>query len=39
METDLFLLDSEELQFIQSKHYKTRLAFAVMMKFFRLENR
>jgi TnpA family transposase len=38
-EAELFTLDSEELRFIQSKHFKTKLQFAVMLKFFRLENR
>ena len=37
-ESDLFVLDSEELQLVQSKQYKTKLPFAVMMKFFQLEN-
>lgn len=39
IETDSFALDSEEFHFVQSKPFKTRLPFAVMLKFFRLENR
>ncbi|MEO8963234.1 MAG: DUF4158 domain-containing protein [Gammaproteobacteria bacterium] len=39
MDTEFFALDSEELRFIQSKHFKTKLQFAVMLKFFRIENR
>jgi len=36
---DLFALDSEELQLIQTKPFKTKLHFAMMLKFFRIENR
>lgn len=39
IEAELFALDSEELRFTQQKHFKTKLQFAVMLKFFRLENR
>jgi hypothetical protein len=39
IEAELFTLDSEEFRFIQSKHFKTKLQLAVMLKFFRLENR
>jgi hypothetical protein len=39
IELDLFALDSEEIRFIQTKPFKTKLHFAVMLKFFRLENR
>jgi hypothetical protein len=38
IEVQLFPLDSEELRFIQSKHFKTKLQF-VVLKFFRLKNR
>ncbi len=39
IDTELLLLDSEEQRFVQSKQFKTKLLFAVMLKFFRLENR
>src|SRR4051794_10935424 len=39
MELDLFTLDSEELRLAQTKPFKTKLHFAIMLKFFRLENR
>lgn len=39
IELDFFTLDSEELQFVQSKPFKTKLHFAMMLKFFRKENR
>ena len=39
IETELVALDSEELRFIESKPFKTKLQFTVMLKFFCLENR
>lgn len=36
---DLFALDSEELRIIQTKPFKSKLHFAIMLKFFRTENR
>lgn len=39
IETELLILDSEEQRFVQTKQFKTKLPFAVMLKFFRLENR
>ena len=39
IELDLFSLDSEEIRFVQTKPFKTKLHFAVMLKFFKLENR
>lgn len=38
-EPNLFILDSEELRLVQTKPYKNKLPFALMIKFFQLENR
>jgi len=36
---DLFTLNSEELRLIQTKPFKSKLHFAIMLKFFMIENR
>lgn len=39
IELDLFILDSKEIRFIQTKQFKTKLHFALILKFFIFENR